>query len=808
MRRNWLLALALLLAVFGLVRGVTVGALWDPYEVSAAELSRRIGLNLLGGADLAAGVADDSVPIRADLGRGELPFTSAAVGFRLLGLSAWAGRLPLLLWALLALVVLGLALRRLWDWRSALYATLILATTPLYFLQARALLGDAVTLASFTIAWAGLSAACFAPLGGWGRAGFGLAGIFGLYAGFWCRGPLVNVAAPALAVGLAALLQPPSSAISRVAAIGTTLAGVVGLALGVAGLSLAERTGEYSVFVGSALSAPAQLPTFDVVLGNLAHAAFPWSALAPLALLVGTRGSDQPAEKAAIQAAVLGLAFGLGACAWLGPLVGVLVVPSVACFAVLVAVALRKLETGRLGSPLLALCSAALCVLVAFDLRELPDKLLVGFGASAKLPESVAAVSKPLWLPLGVLLAALLVWCLAERERAPDQPLNVFERAEYSAALSRFQRLWNGNLLFALLLLETSLVGFLLFAAIGERIGRAPPLDGFGSFARDLAAVGAIVVPLSPLFVLGAMALRDMGRVVFNGRAHAVTRAQGVLLACAAVGGVGSLGFYPKLARAVSPTEAFERYRERSRQSEPLGVLGEQAGAARYQGAPRAESFQQAEVAFEWLVEPGDHRRWLVLRDEDLAALNGRYRALRGRNLPILDARSSELLLAVSELRAGETNENPLASLVLDQPPTPQNPLRATLGDELEALGFSLRGPDGKLATVLVTGQRYRLTTFWRVRAPLRGSWQIFVHLDGLQRRFNADHEPLGGKYPGRLWRRGDLLADTTDVALEPNFAPGSHRLYFGFFSGDRRLPVREGPADDDRVVAGTLQVR
>jgi hypothetical protein len=59
-----------------------------------------------------------------------------------------------------------------------------------------------------------------------------------------------------------------------------------------------------------------------------------------------------------------------------------------------------------------------------------------------------------------------------------------------------------------------------------------------------------------------------------------------------------------------------------------------------------------------------------------------------------------------------------------------------------------------------------------------------------------------------RLWRPGDVIVDGTEVLLEPNFSPGPYRVYFGLFSGDRRLPVTEGPQSEDRIVAGTLQVR
>jgi hypothetical protein len=807
-RRNWLLGAALLLAVVGLIRGMTAGALWDPHEVSVAELSRRIGLQVLGGAELLVPGADNSVPIRADLGRGELPFTSSALGFRLFGLSVWAGRLPLLLWSLLGAGTLFFSASRLWDRRTALYAALILLTTPLYFLPARVLMGDAVTLASFTIAWSSLSAAGFAPLSRRGRLAFALWGGVGLYAGFWCRGPLLGVAAPALAAGLPALLERPRESLARAVLLSSVVVGALSLALGVSGLALAGKTAEYSVFVGTALAPRAA--SFDLALGDLAHAAYPFSALSPLALLVAAGPFDEPSERGGVRAATLGLALGLASVAWLAPHVGALVVPSVACFAVLVAVGLRQIEAGRLGSRLLAVLVAALGVVIGFDLHANPDKLLLGFGVGdAKLPEGLLPAASALALAGAGGLALTALVCLSERERGPGEALTVFDRAEYGRVLSALRGAWNGNLVFALLLVETSLVGFLLLSAISERVVSLPQLDGFGSFSRKVAALSAIAVPLAPLGVLAALSLRDLARVVFSGLPRSVTRAQGLLLGAVALALWSSLGFYPALAREVSPTQAFDRYRERARPGEPLAVLGQHAGAARYQGAPTARSFEQPEGAFEWLGQARDpERRWLVLRHQDLAELNSRFRAGHRRNLPIVDARSSELLLAASGLREGERNDSPLGRIVLDRPPQMQRALSARLGDELELLGFSLRDSDGRLTEALTPNEPFRLSLYFRVLAPLRGSWKVFVHLDGLQRRFNADHPPFEGKYPARWWHSGDVLADSTEIRLEPHFSPGPYRLYFGLFDGDRRLVVREGRAEDDRIVAGTLQVR
>jgi hypothetical protein len=135
--------------------------------------------------------------------------------------------------------------------------------------------------------------------------------------------------------------------------------------------------------------------------------------------------------------------------------------------------------------------------------------------------------------------------------------------------------------------------------------------------------------------------------------------------------------------------------------------------------------------------------------------------------------------------------------------------VRAVLGQrQLEVLGYSVASAPGQLETSLQPATRYRFIIYFRVLGRISGDWQIFVHIDGLQQRFNADHEPAAGKYPLELWREGDVIADETEVVLEPSFSPGPTQVYFGLFSGDRRMEVTEGPEEDDRIAAGTLQIK
>ena len=206
---RFLVWFTVLVAALSLFAPIASSGIWDPPEREVAELSRRIALNLLGGHGLGVEGANNEVPTRGEIGRGELPFTSIALGFRAFGLHEWAGRLPLGLWGLLGLGATYVLVRRLSDRRSALFAVLVLATMPLYFLHARTMLGDIVTMAALALALAGLGLAVFergtAEPGASRFLALG-AGVLGVSCALLSRGVLVGVALPAFSVGVAWLV--------------------------------------------------------------------------------------------------------------------------------------------------------------------------------------------------------------------------------------------------------------------------------------------------------------------------------------------------------------------------------------------------------------------------------------------------------------------------------------------------------------------------------------------------------------------------------------------------------------------------
>ncbi|HEY3252710.1 MAG TPA: hypothetical protein VGJ91_02140, partial [Polyangiaceae bacterium] len=70
-RHGFLAWFSLLVLALSLFAPLSSSGIWDPPEREVAELARRIALNLLGGQALSLDGADNQVPTRSELGRGE-----------------------------------------------------------------------------------------------------------------------------------------------------------------------------------------------------------------------------------------------------------------------------------------------------------------------------------------------------------------------------------------------------------------------------------------------------------------------------------------------------------------------------------------------------------------------------------------------------------------------------------------------------------------------------------------------------------------------------------------------------------------
>jgi 4-amino-4-deoxy-L-arabinose transferase-like glycosyltransferase len=807
---------AALVALCSLLLPLAWSGLWAPYELDTAEFSRRIAVALHGAERLVLPGANNAVPTLTELGRGQLPFSSVALGFQIFGLRDWAGRLPLALWGLLGIAATFVLVSRLIDRWAAAYASVALASMPLYFLQARTLLGDIVPLSAVAVASCALLLALFQPGLTRPRARFGwcFLALAALAAGFVSRGLLLGVACPSLGVGLGWLTWRSSGRRSRdsfAEALGWVALGLGALALG-AGLwaLLSGDPDTYLELLGAAARAPSKLPTHDQVLHQLGFGLFPWSAFAPFALAIALGPEDEARPESALGVCLVGVfAVALAVHGVSSPYIGALPFVGTFALAALIGLAFRRIELGVSRTRLVALGAAALLIVFTWDLRTYPEESLLPFALpDANFPESFAASAKH-WIKWGALpCLALLGVALADLPRGA-QPRLAEALDDYSRWLRELGARWHGNLARVLggVTLLLGVVPVLRFLdARGVQISL---LDRLGVWSRPLGYAFLIV----PCFVAAPLAA-SLLRELFALFAKAVERlplprAQLGVLGLAGFGLALSLGYYPALAAQLSPRDVFESFRQRSHAGEPLAVLGQASKVAPYYAGAPVETPSSPRLAFDWLLDSKEQRRWLLLGSKDLAQLNSLYRqrSQPAQNLPILDAASSEVLLASNLLAPGEHNDNPIDAWISHESPQPERPLDVDLSGQLRCIGWALTLPDGQRVTRVSTGQPYDFRIYWQVLQPISSNWKTFIHIDGKGRRFNGDHDTLEGKYPFKYWLTGDFVTDVYRFQLEPHFAGATYQVYFGLFIGDRRLSVRSGKHTEDRIIAGSLVV-
>jgi len=867
--------------------------MWDPYELNVADLARRIALNLFHAGDLALQGADNSLPHLNDLGRPQLPFTSIALGFQLFGLHEWAGRLPLALWGLAGALATYAFVARLFDRRTGAYASIALATMPVYFVQAKTMLGDVCTMAGLAMAFGGLAVAAFdrdddGPTSLAKRAPWLGMAAAGLFVGLESHGALLGLGVPLLGVGL-------SWAVSRVGARARTadVAGDVvgGLAL-FAGLGVVaftaralaapDATKDLSLWIGAMVHPPSKAPTFDAYIGAIGHALAPWSAFLPFAfgrlLLVptGRTGAAGERESLARVAVVVGSAVALVGHGFLASRTEAVAFTAPALCAVACAVAIRDFERGAHASIAVGLGTLLLAAVLHHDFHELPEKAYLAFGiAGATFPESFKATALELWWVVmgGFAVCAFLTWVERDARRTP------FDPATYGKVLRTLREAYDG--LLALLYFATvagaALAGIFVFAAMRLHAHWMP---GVSSTMRDVALNAWWVVTFAPLgcvlgllfacdvwlwafgrsrpaslrsvtrglepprelwarlratdregldpyetwvawIVLAPMMLVATPALVVMGLVGDVLRHRAPALAMggAVVGFVLCFFYYPALANQLSPKEVFESYR-RDCPGGQLALLGVGGRTAAYYAGGQPQTMSDATSAYRWLSSGGGERRCLAMKAEELPKPNELWRehgeSAGNRptsNLPVLDARSSQILLAASTLGDGERNENPLGAIVLASAPHPQRVLDVNLDDQLQVLGIDTFDEHGHLVDAVIPGRTYHLVTYYRVLGRVTTEWQAFLHIDGSGRRHNdGDHKPMNGKYPMSLWLPGDILADDHELKLEPNFSPGNYSIWFGLAVGDKcteRLRVKSGTSDGcNRIQGGALRVQ
>ncbi|HEY89053.1 MAG TPA: hypothetical protein G4N98_04870, partial [Thermoflexia bacterium] len=128
------------------------------------------------------------------------------------------------------------------------------------------------------------------------------------------------------------------------------------------------------------------------------------------------------------------------------------------------------------------------------------------------------------------------------------------------------------------------------------------------------------------------------------------------------------------------------------------------------------------------------------------------------------------------------------------------HPLTASMGAEIELLGYQLSGVQRWEPLIAHPGETLELTLYWQSPGPIERSYKIFTHLVGTEYNLATqgllwaqdDQIPLEGAYPTNQWLPQIPLADHFELAIPPHTPPGAYQLTVGMYTlaDGQRLPV------------------
>ena len=765
--------------------------IWDPWELSTADAARH----------LAHG---------EPTGEGPISFVTwmVSLGFRLFGVHEWAGRLPIAIAGVLTVLCAYFTGKRFADARTGLYAALITGTSPLFVFNARTMLGAAPDFAVQS-ALALVAFATILPARTHSRYPeatqrallLGCTLIATLLA-ITTRGALLGALPPLLAASVVAVFSreaAPAPKQTLAIALMSAISGV--LLLLVVRDSIADST-DYSYWLGgrSGSSTP---PTFDAVLELVFHSFAPWSALLPIAIgrlwtsgrHIGNVEADadvEISELALRNACMVWAALGYGTQTLFLSRYGhdVTYLPIVA-LALLVALLLRDIE--RRGDALWGggLAAALLAGLILRDYALYPN------GAVRGMPLEVFEVPKA-WNPARIwssllgpfaLCAALSLSVDSER----SQKLEL--RAPYLLVRDQWRRslafkVW--LVAFALVLLGLTGLGLVAYAL--PKLLHMPTITL--KWSRRM-----VYAPFVLAAVIASMQLLHYG----FGRLGRYRFVPLLVLGCS-TGVYAAQGFLPRLSEHFSPREVYASYNALARSDEPLGEFHVSGRAAAYYAKGQVIELDSIKKLIDHLVIPG--QRWAAFPSDELAEIDNEYRKRTHRHLVLVDVRSSRVVLAATQTIAGKADENYLREAIRSTPPDGvQHPVSVDFDDRVELLGYDLELPQ---KTHVGAGETFTISWYFRVRQHVPSGYKIFVHIDGQGQRVHGDHDPLDGKYPVQLWNPGDVIVDTQRIDVPASYRAGEYTIYMGFYSGDSRLPIKQGPTDgeDNRARVGVLRIQ
>jgi hypothetical protein len=713
------------------------------------------------------------------------PAFGTGAAYALFGSSEISARLPAIAGGLITGALTFGLLQAHGRTLAGVIATAVLASTPLFVLGSRLAMGHTPAMAAQACVGVAAISVSATRSGRWEAAARYATLAASIAASAIISGVLLGPLPPLLAVTAWILVSDADVASTPARWVFPFIATL--LTVGVVGAVMRDAP-EISPWLGGG-AVGGNPPTWDAALEVVFHGFAPWSAALPVALVwaMWPREGRSTAVQRLASILVLWAAFGFvswtifasryGTPPWLAtlPIAGI------------IGLWLAEVSNAKTARWAVAVTVVLLTGLLVRDYALYPDSAL------RSLADDTLSVPN-LYRPVGGWTATLALAGLTLALMLVSPAGNAAPSAKATVGWLRAR--WKGRgpargwMLLGMSLLGASIVFGLICLSLDLQLPSLTLRIGRYAFFAPLAIATLLFGLPWVQYLYGRL---DQQRVF------------PVLAAGLSVGAFTAWSFQPALGQHFSPKPVFESYTALAEgRDEPLVSYRTPTTAARYYTNARIREIEDQDALLGFLRSGG--QRWVVLPADELGKVSRGYRRQTGRHIYVADARSARLVLVASEPIAGRPNQNFIADAVLSDDPPAQHRVDAVFGDRVALVGYDLDLPDGDFVGA---GQHFKLTWYWRVLEKPPSGYKVFVHIDGDGLRLNGDHDPVGGRYPAKLWESGDIIVDTQELTVPANFRTGDYVMYVGWFSGSKRLEVESGPDDGaDRVDAGVLRVR
>ncbi|HLU67073.1 MAG TPA: glycosyltransferase family 39 protein [Kofleriaceae bacterium] len=261
----------------------------------------------------------------------------------------------------------------------------------------------------------------------------------------------------------------------------------------------------------------------------------------------------------------------------------------------------------------------------------------------------------------------------------------------------------------------------------------------------------------------------------------------------------------PGLASRMSSRDVLARYRELRQEGDVLGLLGNLGSGPTYYAGGGYEKLKNRSDLIEFLKRPG--RVFALTRSSELCPLY-KESSKKEFRFHVVDDQHVQYMLLSNQLRDGEEDRNPLIQAIRRTPPQGiQKRLSVNFDDQIELIGVNM-------PRSVERGEEFEMTLFYKVLAPVKRPWKIFVHIDSSSVRINGDHAPIGGHCSTSYFQPGDYIVDRHTIKAGDVTNPKTtYRVWTGFFHGsggrdNNMKPLTGNPDPDRRVPIGTIEVR